>query len=77
MVLRFLANEPLDFPVQKLDGRVEGVIGEALISLCDEGKRATVIPHMTAGDVVSSGLAEDTPEDFFSSRAGGWQRCFN
>ena len=80
--MRFLANELLDVPVQQLEGRVQGVIGAALISLRDEGshnigKRAAVIPHMTAGDVVFSGVADDTPEDFFTSRSGSWQRCFS
>ena len=82
LVLRFLANEPLDVPVHQLDSRVEKVIGAALISLRDEGshniwERAAVIRHITTGDVVSSGVAEDIPEDLFPSRAGGWQRCFS
>ena len=33
LVLSFLANVPLDFSFQHLDGRVEGVVGAALISL--------------------------------------------
>ena len=33
----FLANEPLDVPVQQLDGRNERVANEALISLLDDG----------------------------------------
>ena len=33
LVLRFLASVPLNVPVQELDGRVEGVVGAALISL--------------------------------------------
>ena len=37
LVLCFLANEPLDFPVQQFDGRVERVVGAVLISLRDEG----------------------------------------
>ena len=64
VVLRFLANvpldvpvQPLDVPVQQLDGRVEGVISAALISLRDVGshnigERAAVIPNITAGNVV-------------------------
>ena len=53
-----------------------------MISLRDEGshnigERAAVIPKITGGDVVSYGVAEDTPEDSFPSGAGGWQRCFS
>ena len=82
LVLRFLANKPLDVPVQQIDVRVEEVIGAALISLHDERlhniwERAANIPNITAGDVVSSGVAENTPEDFFPRRAGGWQWCFS
>ena len=33
----FLANEPLDVPVQQLDGRNERVANVALISLLDDG----------------------------------------
>ena len=81
LILHFLANEPLDVPVKQLDGRVEEVIGAGLIYLSDEGshnigERAALIPNITAGDVVSSGVAEVTPEDFFSSKARGCQRCF-
>ena len=36
LVLSFLANKLRDVPVQQLDGRVEGVISAALISLHDE-----------------------------------------
>ena len=84
LVLRFLANKLVDVPFHQLDGRVEEVIGATLISLRDEshttserGTRPAVIPNITPGDVVSSGVAEDMPEDSFNSRAGGWQRCFN
>ena len=76
LVLRFPADMPLDVR-SLLDGRVEGVISAALVSLQDEGshnfgERAAVVPNVTTGDVVSSGVAKDTPEDFFPSRAGGW-----
>ena len=48
--------------------RVEGVIGAAMISLRDEGsqntgKRAAVILNITAGDVLSSDVAEDAPNN--------------
>ena len=67
-------------PVQHLDGRVDLVVGGALISLPDDGshnigERAAIIPIITAGDMASSGVAENMPKDFFPSRAGGWQWC--
>ena len=76
LVLAFLANEPLDVPVQQLDGRVEGVVSAALISLRDErlhsiGEMAAVIPNITGGDMVSSDVTENTPEDFLVNRARG------
>ena len=37
------------------------------------GERAAVIPDITTRDVVSSGIAENLPEDF-PSRTGGWYR---
>ena len=37
----------------------------------------TVIPNLTVGDTVSSCIAENTPGDFFPSKAGGWQRCLS
>ena len=37
LVSCFLANEPLDVPVQQLDGRNERVVNVALISLLDDG----------------------------------------
>ena len=77
MVLRFLADVTLDVPVQQLHGRVERVVSAALISLRDEGshnfrERAAIISDITTGDVVSSGIVENLPEDFFPGRKGGW-----
>ena len=71
----------LDVLVQQLDGRVERVINAALVSLRDEGshnfgEKDEIVPNITAGGIVSSSVAEDTPEDFFPSRAGGWLRGF-
>ena len=77
LVLCILTDKQLDVPVQQLDGRVERVFSAALISLRDEeshnfGERAGVIPDITRGDVVSSGIAEDLPEDYFPGRTRGW-----
>ena len=36
------------------------------------GVRAAVVPNITKGDVVSSGISENTPEDFYPSRTGSW-----
>ena len=63
-------DEPLDVPVQQLDCRVEKVVSAVLISLQDEGSHnfresAAIIPDITTGDVVSSGIAEKLSEDFF------------
>ena len=70
LVLRILADEQLDVLVLQLDGRVEWVFSAALISLRDEGshnfgERTAVIPVITRGDMVSSVITEDLPEDFF------------
>ena len=51
------------------------VFRAALISLRDEGSHnfgegAVVIPNITRTDVVSSGIAEDLPEDFFPDSTG-------
>ena len=79
MVLCILVDELLDVPVQQLDGRVERVFSAARGSSVRRdvgshkyGERAAVIPDITRGDVVSSCIAEDLPEDFFPGRTGGW-----
>ena len=76
MILRFVADVLLDVPVQLLGGRVEMVVNVALISLRDEGfhnvvKRAAVVPKITAGEMVSSGVSEG--KTFPEGKAGGWQ----
>ena len=68
---------PLDVTVQQLDGRVERVVNAARVLLRDEGshnfgERAAIVPNKTAGNMVSSGVADNTPEEFFPGRAGGW-----
>ena len=45
-------------------------MGKALITLLDEGsnyigKRASLVPYLTTGDVLSFGVVEDTSKDFF------------
>ena len=58
LVMHFLANEPLDVPVQQLR------CGGADLSLRDEGsqnigERAAVIPNITARDVMHFSVVED------------------
>ena len=72
LVLRFHKDVPLNVPVQQLDGMVDRVISAVLVSLEDEGShnvggKAAVVPNITTRDVVSSGVAEDVPEDFFTA----------
>ena len=67
---RFLANLPLEIPVPQLDGWDERVVYKALISLHDEGshnveERTTIVPNIISGNVMSSGVAANGPEDFF------------
>ena len=69
LVLCFLADVPLDVPIQQIDGSVERVISAALVSLRDEGsynigERAVVVPSITTG-YVSSIVDENTPEETF------------
>ena len=69
-------------PFEGLCNRFWARVGAALNSLQDErslniGEKAVVIPNITAGDMVSSGVAENIPEDFVPSRAGGWRWCLS
>ena len=71
LVLCYLANVLLEgSSFQQLNGRVNWVIETARISLqwgakLHWGKRTTLVPNITTGDVVSSGVIEDLSEEIF------------
>ena len=62
-----------DVQVLQLDGHVERIVYAVHISLPDEwshnvGARAAVVINKASVNVVSSGVAENTSEDFFPDR---------